>query len=231
MHLNACLLCVYGAVCLVSPVSRRGAGTQPPPPGLTCPVPGRVLAQARLVRDYPASYTVLSFPRPGASLLHSVRGMVVAAHLPLPAETGLMLVGCEVAVEDRRCQTPIACKLVVAPSTITADAAQREEGILGTSGWAMVEQPMEAHSLIARLSEPWSGLAHIRSFSDYPRDGNGLDAHAVFSRFHFELDGRTAWVAPAVLPAAAVSSVDGPAAHYGSPDFSPWSSDSTVWQD
>jgi hypothetical protein len=47
-----------------------------------------------------------------------------------------------VTIEDGRCRTPIACKLVAAAASVSVDQAEKEEGILASSGWTTIESPL-----------------------------------------------------------------------------------------
>jgi hypothetical protein len=163
----------------------------PLPCGLVCTVPDHTVAEAQLVGNHRASYTVFDRLGRGRLLLHPVRNTVTAAHLVLGAEAGLVGVGCEVAVEDQRCRTPVACRMVVAPLDLSAAAAEREEGILASSSWTIIEHPLEAHTLFARLTGPWSGPVRLHLFSEYRAGGNGWYARTVFKKLHIELDRRS----------------------------------------
>jgi hypothetical protein len=177
----------------------------PLPSHLVCAVPDDTVAEAQLVGNYHASYTVFDRLGQGRLLLHPVYNTVTAAHLVLCAEAGLVGAGCEVTVEDQRCRTPVACRLVVAPLDLSAAAAEREEGILASSGWTVIERPLEAYTLLARLTEPWSGPVRLHLFSEYRAGGNGWHARTVFKNLHVERDRRSGWttselIAPIMVP-------------------------------
>src|SRR3546814_13802905 len=86
---------VWGALPGAAIPDAPAPSPHPLPRSLDCPVPESVVMQARLVRDHSASHTVFASLGSGRLLLHPVRGAVMAACQPLPAETGLALVACE----------------------------------------------------------------------------------------------------------------------------------------
>lgn len=182
----------------------------PLPARMVWPLTEPVLAQVRKSRDHKATFPWFGFLRGGRILLHPLFGVTAAAHIPLDEVPGAISVRGHAVIEDPRCRTPIACKLVVAPPSTTVEEAQREENILASSGWVVLDAPRKALGLAAALTTPWQGPMTLHLFTDIPDGSHGLYARTVFSDFEIEIDGASAWASPAALPDAAdLSARDG----------------------
>ncbi|OYD81523.1 DUF6212 domain-containing protein [Azospirillum brasilense] len=171
------------------------------------PLTQPVLAQLRKGREFEATFPWFGLLRGGRILLHPLHGVVTAALIPLDEVPGAVAVRARAVIDDPRCRTPIACKLVVASPSVTVDEAEREEGILASSGWMVLEEPRRPLDLSAALASPWSGPMALHLFTDIPDRGHGLYGRTIFSDFELEIDSRTAWANPPALPV-----VDGVAA-------------------
>ncbi|CAO3380756.1 DUF6212 domain-containing protein [Azospirillum argentinense] len=185
----------YGAATHLAP--------HPAPAHLVWPLTPPVLAQVRKGREFEATFPWFGLLRGGRILLHPLHGVVTAAHIPLDEVPGAVAVRARAVIDDPRCRTPIACKLVVAPPSLTVDEAEREEGVLASSGWMVLEEPRRPLDLAAVLAAPWSGPMALHLFTDIPDRGHGLYGRTIFSDFELEIDSRTAWASPPALPAAA----------------------------
>ncbi len=165
----------------------------PLPDRLVWPLTEPVLAQVRKSRDHKASFPWFGLLRDGRILLHPLHGAKASACIPLDDVPGVVAVCGHAVIEDPRCRTPIACKLVVAPPSVTVDEAEREEGILASSGWVVLDQPRRALGLAAALTAPWQGAMVVHLFTDIPDGSYGLYGRTVFFDFAVEIDAGTAW--------------------------------------
>jgi hypothetical protein len=172
------------------------------PASITLALPDHVVAQVHRTREGSAPFPWFGYLGGGKVLLHPLRARVVAACIPLRSIPGLVSVACETLIEDARCQTSIACKLVVAAPEIAVDEAEREESVLASSGWMVLEAPLRPHLLTAHLREPCHGPVHLHLFSDIPDGGPGHYGRAVFARLRVEIDGQAAWSMPPALAGA-----------------------------
>ncbi|MGY0788953.1 DUF6212 domain-containing protein [Azospirillum argentinense] len=182
----------YGAAAHLAP--------HPAPEHMVWPLTQPVLAQLRKGREFEATFPWFGLLRGGRVLLHPLHGVVTAAHIPLDEVPGAVAVRARAVIDDPRCRTAIACKLVVAPSSLTVDEAEREQGILASSGWMVLEEPRRPLDLLAALAAPWSGPMALHLFTDIPDRGHGLYGRTIFSDFEVEIDSRTAWANPPALP-------------------------------
>ncbi|QCN98657.1 hypothetical protein D3093_25935 (plasmid) [Azospirillum argentinense] len=172
----------------------------PAPEHMVWPLTQPVLAQLRKGREFEATFPWFGLLRGGRVLLHPLHGVVTAAHIPLDEVPGALAVRARAVIDDPRCRTAIACKLVVAPPSLTVDEAEREQGILASSGWMVLEEPRRPLDLSAALAAPWSGPMALHLFTDIPDRGHGLYGRTIFSDFEVEIDSRTAWANPPALP-------------------------------
>lgn len=186
------------------------AAGHPLPARMTWPLTEPVLAQVRKSRDHKATFPWFGVLRGGRILLHPLYGVTAAAHIPLEEVPGAVAVRAQAVIDDPRCRTPIACKLVVAPPQLSPEDAQREEGVLASSGWVVLDSPRRALGLSATLAAPWQGAMTLHLFTDIPDGSHGLYGRTIFSDFEIDIDGASAWSAPAALPALAeLASPDG----------------------
>lgn len=167
----------------------------PLPARLVWPLTESVLAQVRKSRDHKATFPWFGLLRNGRILLHPLYGATAAACIPLDDVPGVVAVRGHAVIEDPRCRTPIACKLVVAPPSVTVDEAEREEGVLASSGWVVLDQPRQALGLAAALTAPWQGPMVVHLFTAIPDHSYGLYGRTVFFDFEVEIDAGTAWAA------------------------------------
>lgn len=184
----------YGAAAHLAP--------HPAPDRMVWPLTQPILAQVRKGRAFEATFPWFGLLRGGRILLHPLHGVVTAAHIPLDEVPGAVAVRARAVIDDPRCRTPIACKLVAAPPSLTVDEAEREEGILASSGWMVLDEPRRPLDLSAALAAPWSGPMALHLFTDIPDRGHGLYGRTIFSDFELEIDARAAWAHPPALPLA-----------------------------
>jgi hypothetical protein len=166
---------------------------------LSVPIPDHVVAQVRATRQFTAPFRWFGGLPDGSVLLHPLRDKVAAACIPLPATSALRGVSCEVVMDDPRRRTPIACKLVVATPQTTVDQAESEEQQLGSSDWAVLEQPECAHPLSAPLARPHFGPINLHLFTRVADGGPDYYGRTVFGRFELRIDSEAAWQMPPVL--------------------------------
>lgn len=172
----------------------------PLPARMVWPLTEPVLSQVRKSREHKATFPWFGFLRGGRILLHPLFGVTASAHIPLDEVPGAVSVRGHAVIEDPRCRTPIACKLVVAPPSVTVDEAQREEGILASSGWVVLDAPRRPLGLVAALNTPWQGPMTLHLFTDIPDGSHGLYGRTIFHDFEVEIDSGTAWASPPALP-------------------------------
>jgi hypothetical protein len=120
----------------------------------------------------------------------------VAARIAVPARLPLVTATCDVTIEDGRCRTPIACKLVAAAPSVPVDQAETEEGILASSGWTTIESPLRPLQLTAPFGDTWNGPVHLHLFTCITDGSPGHYGRTVFNRFCLEIDARSAWPHP-----------------------------------
>ncbi|UXN66062.1 DUF6212 domain-containing protein (plasmid) [Phyllobacterium sp. A18/5-2] len=68
-------------------------------------------------------------------------------------------VSCEAKLDDGLCKTQLLVQLVVTRSGHGPDDAEQDVGVLASSGWIELAEPLKPYALIARLPEPESGLS------------------------------------------------------------------------
>ncbi|NUB27049.1 DUF6212 domain-containing protein [Azospirillum brasilense] len=174
--------------------------SRPAPDRMVWPLNEPVLSQLRKGRDFEATFPWFGLLRGGRVLLHPLHGVVTAALIPLDEVPGAVAVRARAVIDDPRCRAPIACKLVAAPPSVTVDEAEREEGVLASSGWMVLEEPRRPLDLTAVLAAPWSGPMALHLFTDIPDRGHALYGRTIFSDFEVEIDSQTAWAHPPALP-------------------------------
>ena len=166
----------------------------------SAPIADQVVAQVRSTRDHKAPFVWFSHLQKGRVLLHPLRNVVAAAVIPVRPLPSTIAVTCEARVEDQRFQSLIACKLVAATPEIGVDQAEREEGVLASSGWMEIDAPMRRHLLTADFEAPHDGPVQLHLFSKIADDSAGAYGWLVFSGFVAELDGRSYGSMPVSLP-------------------------------
>jgi Family of unknown function (DUF6212) len=161
------------------------------------------LYQVQPTRDSAASFRWFDALSNGRVLLHPLHNQVVAACIPLLATSALWAVNCEVAIEDPRRRTPIACKLVVATSETTADQAENEDKILASSGWVVLSEPQRAYPLSALLNRLYFGSANLHLYTRVADEGPDYYGRTVFGRFELRIDRDGGWPMPPILACSA----------------------------
>jgi hypothetical protein len=177
----------------------RGAGGHPLWGELAVPIADYIVAQVQASRDFAASFRWFDSLPGGRVLLHPLHNRVAAACIPLPAASALRAVNCEVAMEDHRRRTPIACKLVVAIPETTVDQAESEEQVLASSGWMVLPQPERSYLLSAPLTRPHFGPVNLHLFTRVADGGLDYYGRTVVGRFELRIDSEAAWQMPPVL--------------------------------
>jgi hypothetical protein len=164
----------------------------PLPSILQYPLPEDIVANARSTRECEAKFPWFGYLPKGKILLHPLPRQVVAARIAVPAGLPLVTATCDVAIEDQRCRTPIACKLVAAGPGVPVDQAEREEGILASSGWTTIESPLRPFPLTAPFGDTWNGPVYLHLFTRITDGSPGHYGRTVFNRFSLEIDARSA---------------------------------------
>jgi hypothetical protein len=177
----------------------RGAGGHPLWGELAVPIADYIVAQVQASRDFAASFRWFDSLPGGRVLLHPLHNRVVAACIRLPAASALRAVNCEVAMEDHRRRTPIACKLVVATPETTVEQAESEEQVLASSGWMVLPQPERPYLLSAPLTRLHFGPINLHLFTRVADGGPDYYGRTVFGRFELRIDSEAAWQMPPVL--------------------------------
>jgi hypothetical protein len=177
----------------------RGAGGHPLWGELAVPIADYIVAQVQASRDFAASFRWFDSLPGGRVLLHPLHNRVVAACIRLPAASALRAVNCEVAMEDHRRRTPIACKLVVATPETTVEQAESEEQVLASSGWMVLPQPERPYLLSAPLTRLHFGPINLHLFTRVADGGPDYYGRTVFARFELRIDSEAAWQMPPVL--------------------------------
>ena len=102
----------------------RHFAAHPLPSVLAYPLPEHIVANARSTRECEAKFPWFGYLPKGKILLHPLPRQVVAARIAVPAGLPLVTATCDVTIEDGRCRTPIACKLVAAGPGVPVDQAE-----------------------------------------------------------------------------------------------------------
>ena len=168
----------------------------PLPSVLAYPLPEHIVANVRKTRECEAKFPWFGYLPKGRILLHPLSGQVATARIAVPAGLPLVTATCEVTIEDGRCRTPIACKLVAAAPSVPVDQAETEEGILASSGWTTIESPLRPFQLTAPFGDPWTGPVHLHLFTRITDGSPGHYGRTVFNRFCLEIDPQSAWSHP-----------------------------------
>jgi hypothetical protein len=163
------------------------------PSVLACPLPEHIVANVRKTRDCEAKFPWFGYLPKGKILLHPLPERVVAARIAVPAGLPLVTATCDVTIEDGRCRTPIVCKLIAAAPSVPVDQAEKEEGILASSGWVTIESPLRPFQLTAPFGDAWNGPVHLHLFTRITDESPGHYGRTVFNRFRMEIDARSAW--------------------------------------
>lgn len=176
-----------------------GSGALPADP--VAPVPDGVVAAARLTRELKASFPCFGYLERGRVLLRPLRTRPSAAALTLPPTPGLIAVSCDAVIDDKLCRTrPLGARLVVTPAGHGADEAESCEGALAASDWVDLDEPLQPHKLVARLSLPHNRPVDLHLFTRLPTGGAISHARIVFARFEAEIHAETAWRMAPVFP-------------------------------
>jgi hypothetical protein len=168
-------------------------------------IPDQVVASVRLTRELPASFQVFGYLDRGQVLHRPVRTTPAAACISLPTTSGLIGILCEAVIDDARCQTRLACRLVVTASGYGPDAAERGEGVLAASEWIWLDKPLKAYKLIARLPTPQNTQVDVHLFTRLPEGGTYQYGRVVWRRFEAEMKGHAIWGMRPMLPVGAVA--------------------------
>jgi Family of unknown function (DUF6212) len=172
----------------------------PLPARISVPIGDQVVALVRPTREYKAPIVWCRLLKGGKVLLHPLSRLTVAAVIPLQALPCLTAVTCEAGIGDQRCHSAIACKLVAAAPEITADQAERDEGVLGSSGWVVIDMPKSPHVLTADFSASHEGPVQLHLFSKMADTSGGDYGWLVFRDFVAELDAHASGAMPVSLP-------------------------------
>jgi hypothetical protein len=164
-------------------------------------IPEHVIAAARSTRDLSWAYPYFGYLDRGRVLLRPLRETPSsAACVSLPAMPGLAAVSCEAKIDDGLCRTQLLVRLVATRPGHGADDAEQGVGVLASTEWIELAEPLKPFALTARLPKPESGPVDVHFFSRLPKGGTLDHGRVIFSRFEAELDERAAWKRGPVLP-------------------------------
>lgn len=190
---------LWGGLPGVGTVASSDAAPLPANPVVA--IPEHVTAAVRSTRELTWAYPYFGYLDRGRVLLRPLRVTPAsAACISLPAVSGLAAVSCEAKIDDGLCKTRLLVQLVVTRSGHGPDDAEQDVGVLASSGWIELAEPLKPYTLIARLPEPESGLVDVHFFSRLPQGGTLAHGRVVFGRFEAELNERAAWNRDPVLP-------------------------------
>jgi Family of unknown function (DUF6212) len=160
----------------------------------------QAVAQIRLTRDHSAPFVWFAHLEGGRVLLHPLPKVVAAAVIPVRSLSSTIAFSCEIGVEDARFRSLIACKLVAAAPGTGVDQAEREDGVLGSSGWMEFDRPNVRYLLTADLQAPYDGPVELHFFSRIADASAAEYGWLVFSGFVAESYERTNGSMPVTLP-------------------------------
>lgn len=161
----------------------------------------QVIATARATRDLTWSYPYFGYIDRGRVLLRPLKtSPASAACVSLPAKPGLAALTCEATIDDRLCRTRLLVRLVATHPGHSADDAEQGVGVLASSEWIELAEPLKPFALTARLKEPESGPVDLHFFSRLPEGGKLDHGRVIFSHFEAELDERAAWRRGPIMP-------------------------------
>jgi hypothetical protein len=178
-----------------------GSEMAPLPANPVVAIPEHVIAAARSTRDLTWAYPYFGYIDRGRVLLRPLRVTPAsAACIGLPAVPGLAAVSCEAKIDDGLCKTRLLVRLVATRPGHGADDAEQGVGVLASTGWIELAEPLKPFALAARLPEPESGPVDVHFFSRLPQGGTLAHGRVIFSRFEAELYERAIWKRGPVLP-------------------------------
>jgi hypothetical protein len=178
-----------------------GFETAPLPANPVVAILDHVIAAARSTRDLTWAYPYFGYIDRGQVLLRPLRVVPPsAACISLPAMRGLAAVSCEARIDDALCRTRLLVRLVATRPGHGADDAEQGVGVVASSEWIELAEPLKPFALAARLPAPKSGPVDLHFFSRLPEGGTLDHGRVIFSHFEAELDERAAWMRAPVMP-------------------------------
>jgi hypothetical protein len=178
-----------------------GSDTAPLPANPVVAIPDHVTAAVRSTRDLTWAYPYFGYIDRGRVLLRPLRVTPAsAACISLPAVSGLGAVSCEAKIDDDLCKTRLLVRLVVTRPGHGPDDAEQDVGVLASTGWVELAEPLKPYALTARLPEPESGSVDVHFFSRLPQGGTLAHGRVIFSRFEADLYERAVWNRGPILP-------------------------------
>lgn len=178
-----------------------GVGLAALPASPVIAIPERVIATARSTRDLTWAYPYFGYLDRGRVLLRPLKSSPAsAACVSLPAKPGLAALSCEATIDDGQCKTRLLVRLVATRPGHGADDAEQGVGVLASSEWIELAEPLKPFALTVRLPEPESGPVDLHFFSRLPEGGKLDHGRVIFSNFESELDERAAWRRAPVMP-------------------------------
>lgn len=180
-----------------------GAGMAALPANPVIAIPEQMVATARSMRDLTWAYPYFGYIDRGRVLLRPLKtSPASAACISLPAKPGLAALSCEATIDDGLCKTRLLVRLVATRPGHSADDAEQGVGVLTSTEWIELAEPLKPFLLTARLPEPESGPVDMHFFSRLPEGGKLDHGRVIFSHFAAELDERAAWKRTPVMPEA-----------------------------
>ncbi|QEL25110.1 hypothetical protein FQV39_22825 [Bosea sp. F3-2] len=183
-----------------------GAGVAALPANPVIAIPEQAVAAARSTRDLTWAYPYFGYIDRGRVLLRPLKtSPASAACISLPAKPGLAALSCEATIDDGLCKTRLLVRLVATRPGHSADDAEQGVGVLASTEWVELAEPLKPFSLTARLPEPEPGPVDLHFFSRLPEGGKLDHGRVIFGRFEAELDERAAWKRAPIMPEAKAS--------------------------
>lgn len=178
-----------------------GSDVVPLPADLVVSIPEHVVAAARSTRELSWAYPYFGYTDGGRVMLRPLRVTPAsAACINVQGITGMTAVSCEAIIDDGLCETKLLARLVATHPGQSAEDAEQGIGVLASTEWIELAEPLKPFALTARLPEPQSGPIEIHFFSKLPQGGTLAHGRVIFSRFEALLSERAAWKRGPILP-------------------------------
>ncbi|CAM5219047.1 hypothetical protein ARD30_02355 [Bosea thiooxidans] len=195
---------LWGGVPDLKPPAGPGLAALPANPVIA--IPEQVVATARSTRELSWAYPYFGYLDRGRVLLRPLKtSPASAACITLPAKPGLTALSCEATIDDGLCKTRLLTRLVATRPGHSADDAEQGVGVLASSEWVELTEPLKPFSLTARLPQPESGPVDLHFLSRLPEGGKLDHGRVVFGRFEAELDEQAAWKRASIMPEATLT--------------------------
>ncbi|MHC1551231.1 DUF6212 domain-containing protein [Phyllobacterium sp. K27] len=165
------------------------------------PVPDSLLKSVTLTRELAAPYPVFGYMEHGKVLLRPLKALPSAAVIRLPAIRGLVEISCEAFIDDRRCETRgLGARIVVTSKGISADQAEKGEGVLAATDWTELNEPLTVSKLMVRFTDVQNEPVDMHLFTRLPKPGTVPPyGRIVFKQFVTEVHAGSAWDMPPIM--------------------------------